>query len=154
MRKSAEAKVSRYRFSWKFDIQVAPILVNLPSRCIGIESTVDCAVLHSLADWISFELFRHATCCESHLAYWLSFRHCSSCLHCSEAPADERAQKRNSDRRRTSHGDKLNIYKISKHSPCDVCEAIMDCCGSAVVVWVVGASKKKNLRTRISIGRN
>lgn len=43
----------------------------------------------------------------SRFAHWLSFWHCSSCLH-SKLFTKSRPTS-------TSHGDKLNIYKICKH---------------------------------------
>lgn len=41
---------------------------------------------------------------------------------------------------RTSHGDKLNIYKILQTIQCDVNDAIMDCCDVFCCVGGVGAS--------------
>lgn len=87
MRKSTEAKVLLSIFM-EFDIQAAPFLVNFPSIHRDVSELSQLSItlhywLHSNIEFPSFFRHSHATCCESHLAYWLSFRHCSSCLHCA-----------------------------------------------------------------------
>lgn len=153
MRKSTEAKVLLSIFM-EFDIQAAPFLVNFPSihRDVSELSQLSITLHYWLHSNIEFPSFFSPFSCDllrissriliEFPTLQFMFTLCDALKWASEKLHPTR----------TSHGDKLNIYKIGKHS-------VVRCVRSDNgLLWValcrcVGG-EEKNLRTRISIGWN